>query len=172
MPDPIVALLLKQSVSRLNEMRTQAAGQISDLQQQVAWIDRAIIEKGAGSTSAISSAATPERVGRVVRRAGRRRSFKRDAILSVLSSHELDHVWTPNEVKDALHQLHGLDSTPEAVRVALRRMHEAGEVERGGPNNTGWKLPSNGDAPAERPADEPRSANGYAPEGALTLGSG
>lgn len=145
------------------EMRNDAAGQISDLQQQLAWIDRAIAEKSNGKPigSYVASSSRP----------GRRRSAKREAIVNVLGSRERGRAWAPQEVRDSLEATHGIDSTPEAVRVLLRRMLADGEVERGGKNNMGWKLPSD-NATTEAQSDEPRSANGYAPEGALTPGSG
>lgn len=164
MPDPIVSVLSELALSRLHEMRADASNQITDLQHQLTWIDRAIAEKGAGNPS---GAYVPS-----PNRAGRRKSSKREAILAVLGSRGPGHVWAPSEVREALIE-RGIDpSTTAAIRVALRRMHEAGEVQRGGTNDSGWKLPSDETATNEAPTDDTRPANGYAPEGALALESG
>jgi hypothetical protein len=158
MADPIVSVLSKLALSRLMEMRNEAAEQITDLQQQLSWIDRAVVEKSGGKPAG-AFVAPPSRPGR-------RKSSKREAILAVLGSREPGRAWVPGEVRDALNE-QGIESNTAAVRVALRRMLEAGEVERGGPNDSGWKLPSDDEAAGEAPADDQRSANGYRPESAF-----
>ena len=167
MSDPIVALLAKQPLPRLNDMLREASEQIADLRQQTVWIERAIKEREGGSLSMLpASRETSE-----PRQGGRRRSAKREAILDVLGSREPGRAWTPSEVRAALNE-RGISSSTENVRVTLRRMLDAGDVERGGADGLGWKLPSDGSAADQAPPDESRSANGYAPEGALPLGTG
>jgi len=162
--DPIVSVLSKLALSRLNEMRLEASEQITDLQQQLTWIERAVKEKGGSSREPATPPVPQPRIGR-------RRSSKREAILNVLASRQPGRAWAPSEIRVALDE-RGIGSSTESVRVALRRMLDAGEVERGGPDGLGWKLPFDDTATTEAPSDEPRSANGYAPEGVLALGSG
>jgi hypothetical protein len=129
--DPIVALLAKQSASRLREMRDEANAQLQDLQNQIAWIDRALAEKGHG----VRSSNTAENS---LHRPGRRRGSKRGVIKNVLGT-EPEREWTPREIQTALAE-RGIDATVESVRVTLRRMLDnEGEVERG---DHGWRFAS------------------------------
>lgn len=151
MADPVTALLTKQSVARLRDMEREIASQLSDLQTQQVWVQRALAEKGASPASA-SSTDTPGTSSNG-NRPKRKRSNKRQAITQVLLT-DPARVWLPSEVRDAL-AAQGIDSTAAAVRVTLRRMGDDGELERP-PDGNGWTLanpflnpPSSPSAPEE-----------------------
>lgn len=132
--DPIVDLLAKQSTARLRDMLNYATKQIDDLLVQRAWIERALADKGAPAmraTPSTSAQAQPKH----------RRSSKRDAIIAAMRT-QPKRVWLPSEVRDALAE-DGIAMTVEAVRVALRRIGDGGNLVR--PHNgNGWMLPTAG----------------------------
>lgn len=116
--------------------------QIQELRVQGTWVKRALAAKGDESASSSPSASTN---GNAEASPKRRRGNKREAIRTVMRT-DPDHVWLPSEVRAGLLE-QGIDSTVEAVRVALRRMGDHDEVVRGEDGN-GWKLaPTNGAAP-------------------------
>jgi hypothetical protein len=125
--DPVVALLAKQSKNRLQTMQRQVRDQIESLQAQDEMIAQALAEKGQPGTDAQNG--TPKAQGRP--------SNKRDVFKKIIASRP-DHAWLPAEMRDAL-AAEGIESNSPAIRVMLRRMGEAGEIERG-PDGTGWKL--------------------------------
>lgn len=168
MADPVVQLLVKQSKSRLNEMRSEAVRQIEDLQQQVAWIDRALAEKGASPQSGTSEPRTTAERSAHYRangyfNAGRRRrtSQKRAAVEAIMAT-DPSKGWTYADILEAL-EVSGMESTIESVRVLMRRMLSDGDIVRGGPND-GFILPS---AAIEARQDDQMSMPGSGAESAL-----
>lgn len=153
--EPVLELLVKQSASRLRDMDEQIDAQLADLRVQSAWIKRALAQKAGPSPSDIRP--LPEaKPG-----AKRRRGSKRDAILRLLHT-DPARVWLPSEVRDGLAG-QGVQSTAEAVRVALRRMGEEGGTLVRGPDGNGWKLASNGEVPASTPTTPLPQLGGSAP---------
>ncbi len=150
MVDPIPALLAQQSRSFLRKLREDGEKQVRDLQQQLAWIDRALAEKENDAPRRPITVTPAANGGKT----GRHLSMQRRLIKQILVSREPGRVWAPAELKVALNE-YGLEPSNEAVRVTLRRMGEAGEVERGA-NGSGWKLPS-------ARADKQVSGEGYGP---------
>lgn len=152
MVDPVVELLAKQSVARLREMDAQIEAQIADLSVQGTWVKRALAEKGQEVPPATTTnGVEPERVKR-------RRGSKRDAIIELMQT-DPGRVWLPSQVRAGLLE-RNIDSTVEAIRVALRRMGDDHELERGDDGN-GWKLASTNGA-VQQPLEEAPSLE---PEG-------
>lgn len=164
-PDFFIELLVKQSAQRLREMRAQIDANMAKLSFQREYVDQALAEKHASpsfhpSTGAGAPASSVE--GKPARRQrASRRSNKRDAIRGVMETNP-ERIWMPAEVRDRLEN-QGVDTTRDAVRVAMKRMLELGDVERVGDRN-GFKLASrnstNGDVPGSREGQIFDSANG------------
>lgn len=126
--DPVVALLAKQSVTRLREMESEIRHQIDSLRFQHDLVHRAL--QGKAQPSVVEpvrpsrSEAQPQR--------GKRANFRE--VLNTRPEHE----WLPAEVRAELIE-RGVEVSSAAVRVMLRRMGENHEVVR---TERGWKLSS------------------------------
>lgn len=129
--DPVVALLTRQSASRLREMSAEIHGQLESLRFQYELVNRALAEKRRFTESA--------RTGDVPPNSTQARHTKRAIFHEILSS-KPDYPWTPSEILASL-EAREIESNGAAVRVMLRRMAKDGEVERG-PGGYGWMLAS------------------------------
>lgn len=133
--DLFMDLLLKQSVTRLREMRAQVDEKRRQLDFEAQYLDRALAEKGAAAPGEAAAASVPE--------PRTRRGSKREPIKQVLAR-DPDRYWLPSEVRDALAKL-GFETTSAAVRVTMKRMLEDEELERPPDDGHGFKLaPMNG----------------------------
>jgi hypothetical protein len=126
-------LLASQSAAKLQAMEQAIDEQIAALKLEKSWIGDALIEKGVRSKPARPESPKKERK----RRTGRTGS---SAIIREILREHPGRVWMPKEIIDAAHG-RGVQSTDQAIRVALRRMGDQGFIERG-PEGAGWKLAS------------------------------
>ncbi len=134
--DPIVALLAKQSASRLRDMRTEVRDQIESLRFQAELIDRALADKiPPGERQRVAKPSTDN--GRGSRR----------AIFREILGTRPDHAWKPAEIGAALTE-RNIQASSAAVRVMLRRMAADREVTHGA-DGAGWKLVSANGSPGE-----------------------
>ena len=127
--DPVVALLAKQSKSRLRQMQREIEDQLDGLKIQGELVARALAEKGEPARNGSGSKPGTGGSG----------NNKREMFLDIIGSRP-DHLWRPADMRAALKE-RGVESESAAIRVMLRRMGEAGLIERG-PGNEGWRLAS------------------------------
>ncbi len=156
--DPFIELLVKQSAQRLREMRVQIDADMAKLQFQRDYVDQALAEKQASPAHAVPGDGGPDPSKPARRVRGVRRSNKRDAIRAVMQSRP-EALWMPADVRDHLAN-QGVETTRDAVRVALKRMLELGDVERVDGSN-GFKLASrNGATNGSEPGPSENGAAG------------
>ena len=142
--NPVIDVLAKLSAAKLEAMQKDIEAQISDLRTQARWVDKALIEKGvhpepveqAGSAQPPANEPPP----RQAKRRGVKRTGTADLIRTVFKERP-EHVWTPAEVIRAV-KARGATSSPQAIRVALRRMHNVDHFLERGPDGTNWRLAS------------------------------
>lgn len=129
----IKELLGSLSVAKLRTMDEALDRQIAERKTEKSWIADALAKKGAGPklSRADSPPGQPQK-----KRTGQNTGSA--AVIRQVISAEPDRVWMPAEVIDAV-LTQGVRSTPNSIRVALRRMGEKGFLERG-PDGTGWTL--------------------------------
>lgn len=145
-PNPVIDVLAKLSAAKLEAMQKDIEGQIADLRTQARWVDRALIEKGVhphptpqngnGAAAAPTVTSAPKRR---TRRSGRGTGTA--AMIRAAVNERPEHVWTPAEIIRTV-QDRGATSSPAAIRVALRRMHDVEHFLERGPDGTGWRLAS------------------------------
>ncbi len=143
MPDDLfMDLLLKQSATRLRDMRAQVEEKRRLLDFEAEYLDRALAAKGAdtaGQQSAVSQASPSQ---------GSKRKSKRTDIVSLMQT-DPERVWMPAEICDGLAE-RGIETTKPGIRVAMKRM-VGEELERPGEGAHGFKLKlasTNGDRPS------------------------
>jgi hypothetical protein len=136
----IKELLGTLSAAKLRKMDEALDRQISERQTEKEWITEVLAKKSGGSASS-----------RIEEAARRGSAFARspkngtaETIREIIRE-QPGRVWMPRDIIEAAHG-RGVASTPQAIRVALRRMGEKGFVVRG-PDGEGWALAkSNGSA--------------------------
>jgi hypothetical protein len=145
-PNTVIDVLSKLSAANLEGMQKDIENQIADLRTQARWIDRALVEKGVHShlapqngTAAPNPSAAPTPKRRNVRRGGRGTGTA--AMIRAAVKERPEHVWTPAEIIHVVTE-RGATSSPSAIRVALRRMHNVEHFLERGPDGTGWRLAS------------------------------
>lgn len=136
----IKELLGSLSVAKLRKMDEAIDRQIAERKTEKSWIADALAKKGAAPKS--SRAETPPRKPQ---QPNKGRATGSAAAIKRIIAAEPDRVWMPAEVIDAV-LTQGVSSTPNSIRVALRRMGEKGFLERG-PDGTGWTLAKSNDPP-------------------------
>jgi hypothetical protein len=146
----VIEVLSKLSAAKLEGMQKDIEAQITDLRTQARWIDRALIEKGVHPPPAPSNgngvAPPAPETSAPKRRSARRsgpggRGTGTAALIRAAVKERPEHVWTPAEVIRTV-QDRGATSSPAAIRVALRRMHDVERFLERGPDGTGWRLAS------------------------------
>jgi hypothetical protein len=136
----IKELLGRLSVANLRQMDEALDRQIEDLKTEKAWIAEALTKKGATPKSSRTETAPKK----PQRSKGGRSTGSAAAIKQTIEA-DPDRVWMPAEVIDAVLAA-GVRSTPNSIRVALRRMGEKGFLERG-PDGDGWTLAKSNGSP-------------------------
>lgn len=177
-PNPVIEVLAKLSAAKLEAMQKDIEAQIADLRTQARWVDHALVEKGVHPpTTPQNGASSPTPAPAPAPNAPKRRSTKRTgtaALIRTVIKERPEHVWTPMEIIRTV-QARGATSSPAAIRVALRRMHNVEHFVERGPDNTGWRLASsNGsgrESFSEAPNRDPVGMGGNSPP-APTDGSG
>jgi hypothetical protein len=148
-PNPVIEVLAKLSAAKLEAMQKDIEAQIADLRTQARWVDRALIEKGVhphsapqnGNGAATDAPPVASAPKRRARRGGGGRGTGTAALIRVAVKERPEHVWTPAEIIRTV-QDRGATSSPAAIRVALRRMHDVEHFLERGPDGTGWRLAS------------------------------
>jgi hypothetical protein len=130
----ILELLTKQSATRLREMRDGLRSEIARLQFEAEYVERALEakqskKKAANPASGAAEGDDDERLNG--------RSNKREPILEIART-DPARVWMPSDVRDELAQ-RGISTTPDAIRVTMRRMLLEGLFVRG-PKHQGFIL--------------------------------
>lgn len=135
----IKELLSRLSVANLQQMDEALDRQVEDLKTEKAWIAEAMTKKGVTPKSPRSEQAPKK----TPRKAKGGRSTGSAAAIKQIFEDQPDRVLMPAEVIDAV-LAKGISSTPNSIRVALRRFGEKGFLERG-PDGDGWtRAKSNG----------------------------
>lgn len=161
-PNPVIEVLAKLSAAKLEAMQKDIEAQIADLRTQARWVDRALVEKGVHAPSTqqndVSRPTTPVPSSTRVKRRGTKRTGTADLIRAAIKERP-EHIWTPAEVIRAV-QERGATSSPQAIRVALRRMHKVDGFLEHGPDGTGWRLASSNGSVRESFSEAPSSGLG------------
>jgi hypothetical protein len=137
----IKQLLGRLSVANLRQMDEALDRQIEEVKLEKTWIAEALTQKGAAPKTSRSESAPKKQPQRSK---GGRGTGSAAAIRQVIKA-EPDRLWAPAEVIDAV-LAQGVRSTPNSIRVALRRMGEKGFLERG-PDGEGWTLAKSNGSP-------------------------
>ncbi|HSZ12819.1 MAG TPA: hypothetical protein VK790_02150 [Solirubrobacteraceae bacterium] len=161
LPNPVIEVLAKLSAAKLEGMQKDIEAQIADLRTQARWVDRALVEKGVHppreeQNGSSRPAATPSPTS--IKRRGTKRTGTADLIRTVITERP-EHVWTPAEVIRAVKD-RGATSSAQAIRVALRRMHNVDHFLERGPDGTGWRLASSNGSRQESFSEAPNSGLG------------
>jgi hypothetical protein len=161
--NPLIDVLTKLSAAKLDAMQKDIEAQITDLRTQARWVDRALIEKGVhpqptpqngASASAPASSPSPKpHATHSTKRTGTA------AMIRAAVKERPEHVWTPAEVIRIVKE-RGATSSPAAIRVALRRMHNVEHFLERGPDGTGWRLASSNGSREESPSEATNSGSG------------
>jgi hypothetical protein len=164
-PNPVIEVLSKLSAAKLEAMQKDIEAQIADLRTQARWVDRALVEKGVhpppaspqqnGAAPAAEAKPAPKRRG--TRRHGRGTGTA--ALIRTAVKERPEHVWTPAEIIRVVRD-RGATSSPAAIRVALRRMHDVEHFLERGPDGTGWRLASSNGSRQESFSEAPSSGSG------------
>lgn len=162
----IKELLGSLSVAKLRKMDEAIDRQIEERKTEKSWIADALAKKGAAPKS--SRADNPP--GKPQKSSTGRSTGSAAAIRQIITA-EPDRVWMPAEVIDAV-LTQGVRSTPNSIRVALRRMGEKGFLMRG-PDGTGWTLAKSNGSPQgsfDQQTSQTSHPKGLAPGGGENVG--
>lgn len=153
--NPVIQILAKQAAAKLEAMQKDIEAQIADLRTQARWIDRALIEKGVHPPSTSQNGPTQPKPtpASATKRRGTKRTGTADLIRAVVKERP-EHVWKPAEIIHIVKE-RGATSTPQAIRVALRRMHNVDGFLEHGPDGTGWRLASSNGSKQESLSEAP-----------------
>jgi len=161
----ILDLLTKQSATRLREMRDNLRAEITRLQFEAEYVERALEAKQSKKAAATAAPAVPGAPAAPQQApgtdgdetlSGSGRSNKREPILQIART-DPERVWMPSDMRDALAR-QGIATTPDAIRVTMRRMLLEGLFERG-PKHQGFILVTD-DQDADSPAQSSPASNG------------
>jgi hypothetical protein len=165
--DPLFELLMRQSVTRLREMQSAIRNQRQRLDFEDEYVARALAAKGAASEKHRQSGeelVTPKPTAPRATRTRSARGDTRGTIKRTMAT-DVSRVWLPSDVEKALADGGGPALARAAIRNAMKRMVETGELRRPpGPNPQGFLLVENGTAVTPGQDELSISTNGSAAE--------